>query len=108
MRKIREISDEEDNFRTVPFFNDGNHQMFTFKRDSIKPEPEGTVILLPFRIVGYDPDCDGSLMARLDNLYFYDGSLEDSGWSPSKLGLSIGAGFVVTEDELLSLFKEAT
>ena len=102
MRQIREIPMEEENFHlevvngfTVP------------RRDPVEPEPIGTIVLLPFRVIGYDQDCDRSLMARLANLtLFKRGELIESGWDASNIGLYPGDGFVVTEEELLAMFEQ--
>jgi hypothetical protein len=94
MRLIRKITDEEENFRTEPMGRTGYQ---VIRRNPVKPEPEGTIILLPFRITGYNPDCDGSLMVCLDRI---DINGEATGWSPTNLGLYSDSGFVVTADEL--------
>lgn len=65
MRRIREITAEEENFRVEP---SQDHVFNLIRRDPVEPEPVGTILLMPVRIVGYDPDCDGSLMARLESL----------------------------------------
>ena len=61
MRAVREITAEMENFRieTLGGLN-------VIKRDPVEPEPVGTIILMPMRVMGYDRDCDGSLMARLE------------------------------------------
>lgn len=93
MRSIREVTAEEENFRTEPFVGSNCR---IIRRDFVKPEPEGTIILLPFKIVGYDKDCDGSAMARLENIELNG---DDTGWSVSHIGL-YGGGFVVSLEEL--------
>lgn len=98
MRPIRDI-DEEENFRI-----ERRGGFNVIKRDPVKPEPEGTIVLLPFRITGYDPDCDGSLMARLENLFKSGGKLVPSGWDTDSVGLD--SGLVVTEAELLKLLGD--
>ena len=65
MRRIRRVEDAEENARLVPI---PGTQANLVMRDPVEPEPVGTVVLLPFRITGYDQDCDGSLMARLKNI----------------------------------------
>ena len=100
MRPIREITAEEENFR-IERYKDADFGFI--KRDPVEPEPVGTVILLPFRIAGYDKDCDGSLMARMENLWLYDGKLEETGWDVSNIGMS--SGLVVAEDELIGFLR---
>ena len=101
MRKIREITSEEENFRAEPFAK----KHFMVKRDSIQPEPIGTIILIPFKIIGYDQDCDGSLMARLTsvNLDYFD----EAGWEVKNIGLYPNSGFVMTKKELKELAEKA-
>lgn len=96
MRKIREITAEEENFRleTVQGFN-------IIRRDPIEPEPAGTIILIPFKITGYDPDCDGSLMVRLAAI---DSSGNETGWEVDSIGLYDDIGLVIELEELKSLF----
>lgn len=101
MRPIREISAEEENFRTEPMF--GHTDRFqVVRRDPIEPEPVGTIILMAFRITGYDPDCDGSLMARLEHI---DKDGEPTGWEPTQLGLYSNTDLVVTADEWRAMFE---
>jgi hypothetical protein len=99
MRPVRKITAEEENFRTVQFAPN----MFTSKRDPIEPEPVGTIILTAFRVVGYDKDCDGSLMARLEHV---DKNGEPTGWAPNCIGLYPNTDLVVTADELRNLFDK--
>lgn len=101
MKPIRHITAVEENFRTVRVA--GMPGMEIIKRDPVKPVPEGTLILFAFRVVGYDPDCDGSLMARLEHIT-KDG--ETTGWAPKHLGLSPSATLVLdSADELRRLFE---
>ena len=97
MRPVRTITDEEDNCRIVrkgPFE--------TLKRDSVEPEPIGTIVLMAFKVTGYDPDCDGSLMARLVHI---DKNGEETGWEENAIGLYSHSDLVVTPEELLALFE---
>ena len=96
MRKVKDISEEE-NARVVE-----REGISTIKRCSIKPEPEGTIILKAFRIVGYDADCDGSLMARLENI---NDESECTGWDTNAIGVTGRCSLVVTEQELRELFR---
>jgi len=72
VRRVRDITDEE-NFRLKPV---GPFQ--TIRRDFVEPEPVGTVLLLAFRITGYDKDCDGSALARLERV---DEDCRTTGWT---------------------------
>lgn len=97
MRKIRTISPEEENFRITRI---PKSSLCTVKRDPIEPEPAGTILLVAFKVTGYDKDCDGSLMARLEHLEL-DG--RESGWIVNCIGLHPDTGLVVTEEELHAL-----
>jgi hypothetical protein len=97
MRPVREITAEEEQARDVEFAPG----MFTTKRNSVEPEPVGTIVLTAFRVVGYDKDCDGSLMARLEHI---DKNGEPSGWAPNCVGLYPDTELVVTPEELQKLF----
>lgn len=81
MRPVREITAAEENFRTEPVPGLAAH---TVRRDPVEPEPVGTHIAMVFRITGYDRDCDGSLMARLEQVG-RDG--RTTGWEAKHLGL---------------------
>lgn len=93
MRPIRKITAEEENFRLegVPGTSFG-----FVRRDPIEPEAVGTIVLMAFRVTGFDRDCDGSLMARLEQI---DANGEATGWEANRIGLHAGTGLVVTQDE---------
>jgi hypothetical protein len=84
VRLIPEITAEQENFRVEPFVLAGNVQAYTTRRDPVEPVPVGTYIAMVFRVTGYDPDCDGSLMARLEHV---DRDGKPTGWEPTHLGL---------------------
>lgn len=96
MRPIHKVTAEEENFRLEPIGTtpDGATAGLV-RRDPVKPEPEGTIVLLPFRVTGYDRDCDRSLMVRLENIDFNG---ETTGWEVDSVGL--GDGFVITQEQL--------
>ena len=96
MRKIREITAKEENFRDVPI----GSNCAMIKRDPIETEPIGTIVLMPFVIMGYTPDCDGSLMAKLENINI---DSETTGWYQDSIGLYPTSGFVVTKQELKNI-----
>ena len=96
MRRVRGITAGEENFRTELFVGEN---MRIIKRDFVKPEPEGTIILMAFRIMGYDQDCDGSAMARLDGIDFNG---DETGAKLTHYGLYPESDLVVTLDELKS------
>lgn len=72
------------------------------KCDPREPEPVGTIVLMAFRITGYRPDCDGSLMAFLEHV---DKNGETTGWEEDAVGVTPNDSLVVTPDELRSLFS---
>lgn len=88
LRPVREIKAEEENFRLEPVPGLGR----ILKRDPVEPEPVGTYVVMCFRIDGYDPDCDGSLMARLSQV---DMEGRTTGWSVDSIGLYPDTDLVV-------------
>jgi hypothetical protein len=98
MRPVKEITSAEENFRTEPV---PGTAFDVIKRDPVKPEPEGTIILVPFRITGYDQDCDGSLMARIEAI---DKFGEATGHTINCHGLYPEVDLVVTLEELKALY----
>ena len=96
MRTVRKITD--DNCRIVSL----NESFDAIKRDYIEPEPVGTIILMVFRITGYDKDCDGSAMVRAEHI---DKDGDITGWDIDSIGLHPDTGLVVTKDELTKLFN---
>lgn len=102
MRTVREITSEEENFRLEPL---AGTRIAMIKRDPVEPEPVGTIVLMAFRVTGYDKDCDGSLMARLEHI---DSEMEPSGWEPNAIGLYPGSELVVTESEWRAMFAAPT
>jgi hypothetical protein len=82
MRIIPEIDAERENFRLVPV---PGAAFATIKRDPIEPAPVGTLVALVFRVTGYDPDCDGSLMARLEHI---DSRGRATGYTVNALGIT--------------------
>ena len=108
MRLVREVTDEEENFRleSPDSTSPDRSSIRISRRDPVEPEPVGTIVLLAFRVTGYDPDCDGSLMVRLENISI-DGNNDTTGWCPAQLGLNPTTGIVVTQGELRSLSEKA-
>ena len=99
MRPIPEVTAEQENFRTEQM--EGYPNISFVKRDSVEPVPIGTIVAHWFRVVGYDQDCDGSLMARLENLNSEGGT---TGWCPDHLGLYPDSGVILDgPDELMAL-----
>jgi len=96
MRPVRKITSDEENLREVEI----GKNMVTFKRDPVEPEPVGTIILTAFRITGYDKDCDGSLMARLEHI---DLRGRTTGWKVKNVGIRPDSDIVVSDDELKEL-----
>ena len=54
IRKIKEITIEEENFRTEQHESGLN----VIRRDPVEPVPIGTHIVMIFKVIGYDKDCD--------------------------------------------------
>lgn len=105
MRRMREITAVEENYRIESLASGPGFDALMGRRDPVEPVPVGTVVAKIFRVTGYDPDCDGSLMARLEGLSA-DG--EPTGWEPTHLGLYPGSSWVLdSPDELERLAEEA-
>jgi len=51
MRKVKEITAEEENSRVVPLIPSSMFNVV--KRDFIEPEPVGTIVIMASRITGY-------------------------------------------------------
>ena len=104
MRPVREITAKEEKFRleNMPEFP---ANISFIRRDPVEPEPVGTIVLLAFRVTGYDKDCDGSLMTRLAQIDFVE--MDTTGWETDCHGLYPSTEIVVSEDELKSLYKNA-
>lgn len=100
MRPVREITAAEENFRMERL--QPSDPFAVIRRDSVEPEPVGTIVLMAFRVTGYDRDCDGSLMARLEHIN-KDG--EPTGWDPTHIGLYPNTDLVVTAEEWRGLFE---
>jgi hypothetical protein len=80
VRRVPEITAEQQNARTVPSADSPGFSVSTLKVDPVEPVPVGSLVARIFRVTGYDPDCDGSLMARLESINA-DG--EPTGWHGS-------------------------
>jgi hypothetical protein len=84
MERVREITAAEENFRLEPLASGSGFNALMGRRDPVEPVPVGTVVAMVFRVTGYDPDCDGSLVARLEAI---NAAGEPTGWEPTHLGL---------------------
>lgn len=88
IRRVPDVSDRE-NFRIEPV---PGSRLTTIRRDPVEPVPVGTYVAMVFRVTGYDQDCDGSLMARLEKV---DAQGEATGWEEDRIGLDPGSMWVV-------------
>jgi len=84
MKRVPKITADQENHRFEPLAVGPGFNAVMSRVDPVEPVPVGTLIAFAFRVVGYDPDCDGSLMARLEHIDFNG---EPSGWEPTQLGL---------------------
>lgn len=89
IHRLPKVTSEQENHRFVDLMTGapavpGETRFITSKVDPIEPLPVGSYVAMVFRVTGYDPDCDGSLMARLEHV---DRHGEPSGWEPTHLGL---------------------
>ena len=115
MRLARSISAEEENFRIEPA---GHHptkdiRYGIIRRDPVEPEPVGTIILEASIIVGYDRDCDGSLMARikstgltLEELEYDLSHIDKDDYTKRNWGIYPSTSIVITKDELIELCRK--
>jgi len=92
MRPVPEITAEQENHRFESLADWPGGTAVMSRRDPVEPVPVGTYIVMVFRVTGYDPDCDGSLMARLEHV---DRRGEPTGWEPTHLGMYPDTGLVV-------------
>lgn len=99
MRPVYEVTAEQEGFRLRPIPGAVGCQEIV--RDPVQPEPVGTIVLRAFRVTGYDPDCDGSLMARLASI---DRHGDMTGWTPDRIGLYPDSAVVVTQAEWAAMF----
>lgn len=94
IRPVREITAEEENFRTEAVADN----LHVIRRDAVEPEPVDTYVVCVFKIDGYDPDCDGSLMARMSQV---DKEGKHTGWTVSHIGLYPHSELVVEHPSVL-------
>lgn len=80
IHRIPEITAERENFRMEEFLPGVER----IRRDPVEPVPVGTCIAMVFRVTGYDQDCDGSLMARVEHV---DRHGDATGWEETRIGL---------------------
>ena len=97
MRPVRDVSKEE-NYR-VQVIGPG---MTETVREPVEPEPVSTLVLLPFRVVGYDTRRDGTCTARLEHINA-DGSA--TGGEAGGITLRPTSALVVAEEEMPGLFE---
>jgi hypothetical protein len=89
------MPEPDDNARVVPFMPDDDPEgkrVVTLRRDFVEPVPVGSYVAMVFRVTGYSPDCDGSVLAEVENVT-EDG--EATGWSQNCLGLGSNSTVVV-------------
>jgi hypothetical protein len=92
IRRVPEITAEQENARFESLAETHGIRAFMTRVDPVEPVPVGTYVAMVFRVTGYDPDCDGHLMARLENV---DASGEATGWEDKAIGLYPGLTWVV-------------
>lgn len=81
LRRLPTITAEQENFRLERDPSSG----FSFvRRDPVEPVPVGTYVVEVYKVVGYDRDVDGSLMARLESV---DRDGEETGSTQGEVGL---------------------
>ncbi len=96
LRPVPEVTAGQENYRLERLAPG----VVTPRRDPVEPVPVGTYIVKCFRVTGYDRDCDGSLLARLEAV---DRDGKATGWEPTHLGLYPDVALVVDDPALLWL-----
>lgn len=91
IRRVPAVSAEQENFRLERLMP-GDDRFSSIRRDPVEPVPQGTIVVKAFRVTGYDQDCDGSLMARIENI---DADGEPTGWRETHLGLYSNSTWMV-------------
>lgn len=84
---IHRLPEPDDNRRSVPlmpYIDPAGARFVISRRDPVKKVPEGTYVAMMFRVTGFDQDCDGSLMVRLECVDRYG---EITGFKATHLGL---------------------
>ena len=96
IRKIKEITAEEENFRVEQSPVDS--RIGVIKRDFVAPVPINSYIIKVFKVTGYDQDCDGSALARLAAV---DNKGDTTGWVQHNIGLYEDTGWLIDHPEEL-------
>ncbi len=97
MRPLKDVSKEE-NFRPQVI----GPGMVTTMRTPVEPEPVGSIVLVPFRVTGYEVDDNGNCKARLEQV---NAKGDTNGWKPEARWLQSQDALVVEQDELQELFQ---
>ncbi len=97
MRPLKDVSKEE-NFRPQVI----GPGMVTTMRTPVEPEPVGSIVLVSFRVTGYEVDDNGNCKAQLEQLNAKD---DTNGWKPEARWLQSQDALVVEQDELQELFQ---
>lgn len=90
---ITRIPTYEDGARYVPC---ESINAVTTRRDPVEPVPIGTYVATVFRVTGYEPDCDGSLMARVEQVDVRGGV---TGWEADSIHLHADTEVVLDSPE---------
>lgn len=91
--RMPDISSRE-NFRLEPL----GAGLARPRRDPVEPVPVGTIVVRMFRIVEYRQDCDGSLMACLEEIDS-DGNI--TGWTVNNIGIHPSSCWVLASPATL-------
>ena len=96
-RPVRDVSQEEHS--RVPVMGPGMPETV---REPVEPEPAGTLLLLPFRVVGYDTQGDGTCTARLEHI---NTAGSTTGGQANGIALRPPSARVVAAAEIAGLFE---
>ena len=76
--------------------------MVTTMRTPVEPEPVGSIVLVPFRVTGYEVDDNGNCKAQLEQV---NAKGDTNGWKPEARWLQSQDALVVEQDDLQELFR---
>lgn len=96
---MKPLPEPDDGFRLEPWLPGA----VVVKRDFVGPIPVGSYIACVFKVTGYDQDCDGSAMARLEQV---NRAGEGTGVTQDCVGLYANCDVVLDSPEELFVLAE--
>jgi len=96
---IKKFQKPEDKARVESLGSNNNVQYLTLKRDFVPPVPEGSYVIMVFKVTGFGSDCDGSALPVLEQVDF-DG--RTTGWTENMVGLHGNTALIVDNPKELT------